>query len=87
MQHKNLGRLEELIASLGGGNNPGTHSEGSCVLLLGHLETARRSMLGSMRGEYALNLDQAKNAIGCIPPGNQRDQAKQTLQFLIASPF
>jgi len=84
-QTEDLARLEVLIASLGGGLNPGTHSEGSCKLLLGHLETARRNLLGTMRNEYALSLDQAKSAIACIPVGKQRDQTRQTLQSLIGS--
>ncbi len=84
-QNPSLGRLDDLIASLGGGNDPGRHSKGSCDLLLEHLAAARRYRLGSMRSEYAASLEQAKSSIACISAKAVREEAKQTLQHLIAA--
>lgn len=84
-QNRDLGRLEDLIASLGGGHDPGKRSKGSCELLLEHLAAARRNLLGSMCGEYAFSLEQAKRAIACISARDLRDRAKHTLQYLIAA--
>jgi hypothetical protein len=79
-----LKSLDELIAGLGGANG-GTQSTGPCGLLVEHLQAARRSLLGSMRGEYGLSLEQAKESVACISDKNSRANAKATLESLIHS--
>lgn len=83
--NQDLRCLDDLIGRLGGGNDPGRHSKGSCELLLEHLATARRYLLGSMRREYASSLKQAKSSIACISAKAVKDLAKQTLEYLIAA--
>jgi hypothetical protein len=82
--NKAVKSLDELIAGLGGAD-VGTQSNGPCGLLLEHLQAARRGLLGAMRGEYRLNLEQAKESVGCISDKNSRANAKATLQGLIDS--
>lgn len=81
-QQGNLTRLEELIAGLGG-VGIGARSAGPCGLLLEHLQTARRGLLGAMRNEYIASLEFAKESISCIPDKSARTKAKQVLQALI----
>jgi hypothetical protein len=79
---KDLKRLDELIAGLGG-NDSGTQSKGPCGLLLEHIQTARRHLLGAMSGEYSLSLEQAKDSLACISDKGSRIKAKEILQSLI----
>jgi hypothetical protein len=79
-----LKSLDELIAGLGGVHS-GTQSTGPCGLLMEHLQAARRSLLGSMRGEYGLSLEQAKESLACISDKNSRATTKAALQSLINS--
>ena len=83
-QDKELKCLDQLISGLGGADN-GTQSVGPCGLLLEHLQAARRHVLGSMRGEYGLSLEQAKESIGCISDKSARTKMKGDLQSLIDS--
>jgi hypothetical protein len=82
--NKDLKSLDELIAGLGGAGS-GTQSTGPCGLLVEHLQAARRGLLGSMRGEYGLSLQQAKESVACIPDKISRTNTKTTLQGLIDS--
>jgi hypothetical protein len=83
-QDKDLKTLDELIAGIGGADF-GMQSKGPCGLLLEHLETARRSLLGSMGDEYSLSLQQAKEFAGCIHDKGARAKTQETLEALIAS--
>ena len=79
-----LKSIEDLIAHLGG-VEIGTQSEGSCGLLLEHLEAARRDLLGSMRAEYNSSLQFAKESVACISGTADRAETKRILQGLIDS--
>jgi hypothetical protein len=83
-QDKDLKSLDGLIAGLGGADF-GMQSNGPCGLLLEHLQTARRSLLGSMGNEYSLSLQQAKEFVGCIHDKGQRAKTQETLEALLAS--
>jgi|SRR5579871_451748 len=82
---QDLKRLDELIAGPGASSDAGRRSSGSCGLLLEHLRAARRALLGAMRDEYSLNLEQAKESLDCISDKSTRAQVKKTLQSLITS--
>jgi len=81
-QGKDLKRLDELIAGLGG-DHGGTQTKGPCGLLLEHVQTARRHLLGAMSGEYSLSLEQAKDSLGCISDKTSRSKTGAILQSLI----
>jgi hypothetical protein len=81
-QDKDLKSLEELIAGLGG-SGLGTQTTGPCGLLLEHVQTARRHLLGAMSGEYSLSLEQEKDSLACISDKTARSKTKATLQGLI----
>jgi hypothetical protein len=81
---KDLIRLDELIAGLGG-TITGTRSAGPCGLLLEHLDAARRDRLGSRRGEYVASLKQAKESLDCILDRGARAETKKVLQGLLDS--
>ncbi|HXP83245.1 MAG TPA: hypothetical protein VN841_00905 [Bryobacteraceae bacterium] len=83
-QGRDLTSLDGLIAGLGGAAG-GTRSTGPCGLLMEHLQAARRGLLGAMRGEYVLNLEQAKESVACIPDRASRTSTKATLQHMIDS--
>jgi len=83
-EDKDLIRLDELIADLGG-TVTGSHSAGPCGLLLEHLNAARRDRLGSMRAEYVVSLEQAKDSIACILDIGVRAETKKVLQGLLDS--
>jgi hypothetical protein len=83
-QDKDLKSLDALIAGLGGADF-GVQSNGPYGLLLEHLQTARRSLLGSMGDEYSLSLEQAKEFVGCIHDKGTRTRTHETLESLIAS--
>jgi hypothetical protein len=85
-QDKDLKCLDDLIAGLAGSGNAGKQSAGSCELLLEHLRRARSGLLGSMRGEYGMSLQQAKESVACISDKRARTDTKQLLQGLIDSP-
>ncbi len=84
-QDKDLNRLDELMASLGG-TVTGSRSGGPCGLLLEHLNAARRDRLGSMRAEYLVSLTQAKDSVACILDKGVRAGTKKILQELLDSP-
>ena len=77
--------LDELIADLGDSSDAGRRSGGSCDLLLEHLQAARRDLLGSMRDEYRLNLQQAKDSLTCIADRSARAKTRERLLRLIES--
>jgi hypothetical protein len=79
-----LKSLDDLIAGLGG-DSSGMQTTGPCGLLMEHLQAARRGLLGSMRGDYAVSLEQAKESLACISDRNSRVSTKATLQGLIDS--
>ncbi len=81
-QGEDLKRLNELIAGLGG-DESGTQTKGPCGLLLEHVQTARRHLLGAMSGEYSLSLEQAKESLSCISDKTSRSKTKAILQSLI----
>jgi hypothetical protein len=81
-QDKDLIRLTELIADLGG-TVTGMRSLGPCGLLLEHLQAARRDLLGSMRGEYLMSLTQAIESVVCISDKSLRAGTKKILQNLL----
>jgi hypothetical protein len=83
-EDKDLIRLDELIANLGG-TITGSRSAGPCGLLLEHLNAARRDRLGSMRAEYTVSLKQAKDSIACILDKGVRAETKRVLQGLLDS--
>jgi len=82
-QDENLKSLDEFIARLGGSNDAGRRSPGPNDFLVEHLQSARRSLLGSMPGEYRLNLQQAKESAASIPDKSDRIETKELLQSLI----
>jgi hypothetical protein len=84
VQDKDLNRLNELIAGLGG-TVTGSQSAGACGLLLEHLNAARRGRLGSMREEYVASLKQAIDSIACILDKGVRAETKKVLQGLLNS--
>jgi hypothetical protein len=83
-QNDDLKCLDGLIAGFGGSYDAGTRSTGSCELLLEHLRSARRDLLGSMRGEYLSNLQFAQDSLSCIPYKILRAETKKTLQGLLS---
>jgi hypothetical protein len=80
-----LESLDRLLADLGGSGDAGKSSRGPCGLLLEHLDAARRSLLGSIIGEYRLNLEQAKESVACIADNGARAKTKQVLERRIES--
>ena len=83
-QDKDLKSLDELIAGLGGADF-GRQSYTSSGLVLEHLQAARRDLLGLMRGEYVLSLQQAKEFVGSIREQGTRTKTLEALKRLIAS--
>lgn len=81
-QSPSLERLEEVIANLNAADGPGRRPPGSCELLLEHLEAARRNLLGRAMLEYALNLEQALDSIGCIEVKDLQARTTRLLQDL-----
>lgn len=81
MQNNSLESLDRLLADLGGSGDAGKSSVGPCGLLLEHLDSARRSLLGSMPGEYRL----ARESVACISDSGARAKTKQVLGRLIES--
>ena len=81
---KQLKCLDDLIADLGG-SDTSTHSKSPHGLLLEHLQAARRDLLGSMRAEYSLSLQQAKESVACIFDNRVRTKTKNILRSLLAS--
>src|SRR5271170_7751448 len=84
LDHK-LKCLEELIARLGGADDVGKRSGGPCGLILEHLQAARRSLLGSMSGEYGMSLQQAMESVACIKDTVARSEVREILRSLIES--
>jgi hypothetical protein len=82
---RDLQCLDEMIVHLGGSDDAGRRSGGPCGLILEHLQTARRSLLGSMPGEYGMSLQQAKESVACIPDKSARNEIERTLRSLIDS--
>ncbi len=74
--------LDVLIADLGGADH-GLQTPGPSGLLLEHLQTARCDLLGSMRAEYGLSLQQAKGSLACVPDKGKRAKMKSALRALI----
>jgi hypothetical protein len=83
-QDEDLKCLDDLIVNLGGADH-GKRSNGSCGLLLEHLQAARRSLLGSMRAEYRSSLEQARESVASVPDKNNRGEIKKNLRRLINS--
>jgi hypothetical protein len=83
-RNKTLNCLDALIVDAGGADH-GTQSEGSCGLLLEHLQAARRDLLGSMPGGYSLSLQQAEESLACISNKSARAEMKKVLRTLIGS--
>jgi hypothetical protein len=83
-QDEDLKTLDGLIASIGGADT-GAQSFGPCGLLLEHLQAARRDLLGSIRGEYRLSLEQAKESVACIADQSARNAMKDALKSLLAT--
>jgi hypothetical protein len=81
-QDKDVKLLEGLIAGLGGPDE-GIETPGPSGLLMEHLVEARSNLMGSMRAEYGLNLDQAKGALACVPDKIKRAHIKETLLGLM----
>jgi hypothetical protein len=83
-QDQQLKTLGHLIAELGGPDE-GTQSEGPCEALVEHLEAARRELLASMPVEYGVSLEQALQAVGCVPDLQVRNEITRTLRDLLNS--
>jgi hypothetical protein len=83
-QNDDLKRLNDLIAGLGSSSDAGNRSQSPYKLLLEHLQSARRDLLGSMRGEYLSNLQFAQDSLSCIPDKLLRAETKKTLQGLLS---
>jgi hypothetical protein len=83
-RNKTLNCLDALIVDAGGADH-GKQSEGSCGLLLEHLQAARRDLLGSMPGGYSLSLHQAEESLACISNKGARAEMKKSLRTLIGS--
>ena len=81
-QDQDLKSLDGLITKIGGADD-GMQSVGPCGLLLEHLQAARRDLMGSMRGEYGLSLEQASGSVACIQDKNVRNEITKTLRGLI----
>ena len=84
-QEKDLKRLDELLANLGGSDDPGKRSAGPCGLLLERLRVARRNLLGSMLAEYVFSLEQSEKSVACILDKDARSRARTILRSLIES--
>lgn len=83
-QDQDLKSLDGLIIKIGGADG-GMESVGPCGLLLEHLQAARRGLMGSMRAEYGLSLDQASQSLACIQGKSVRNEITKTLRGLIES--
>lgn len=59
-------------------------SESQCELLREHFESARASLLGEMREEYALNLRLASQALNCIASRERRERVDRLIRELMA---
>lgn len=81
-QDENLKSLEEFIARLGGSKDV-RQSPRPSDFLVEHLQSARRSLLGSMPGEYRFNLQQAKESAASLSDKSVRSETKKLLQTLI----
>lgn len=81
-QLEELNYLDEIIAGFSGMDR-GARSAGPCGLIREHLRAARTALLGAMQGEYHLCLEQAKEAVSCIPEKSARLKTKHMLQILI----
>jgi|GEM_PF-3041994 len=79
---KDVKLLDGLIAGLGG-SDEGMKTPGTSGLLIEHLREARSNLMGSMRAEYGLNLDQAKSSLACVTDKTKRADVKETLAGLI----
>ena len=77
-----LATVDQMIARLGG-TDLSAHSQGPCGLLLEHLRAARTALLGAMRSQYSLSLEQAVESIACIPSKLTRADIKDALRSLI----
>ena len=84
-RNDDLGCLDKLIAGIGGAAS-GVTSDGPCGLLIEHLRSARRSLLGAMRDEYSSSLQQAQESVNCIADKNVRMETQKALRNLIAAP-
>ena len=76
--------LDSLIAGFGGSYDTGERSTGSCELLLEHLQSARRDLLGSMREEYLSSLQFAEDSLSCVQDKILRAETRKTLQGLLS---
>jgi hypothetical protein len=83
-QDNALRRLDELIADLGGAD-AGMRTVSPCGLLLEHLRAARSALLGSMRAEYCMSLEQAKESVACVADKSARNKTKERVRNLIDS--
>lgn len=81
-RNTDIKRLDQLIAKIDG-NGTGMRSAGPCELLLEHLRAARRDLLGSMSGEYQVNLQLAKESVSSISDKSTRTEVKGRLRSLI----
>jgi hypothetical protein len=77
-QDKDVKLLDGLIAGLGGPDE-GMKTPGPSGLLMEHLREARSNLMGSMRAEYGLNLEQAKGSLACVPDKAKRIHIRKTL--------
>ena len=83
-QNAKLRCLNDLIAELGGADH-GMRSESPSGLVLEHLQSARRSLMGAMRAEYSSSLEQARDSVACIPDQRARTEITKALRGLIDS--
>jgi len=78
-----LNSLDQMIVDLGGAGDAGKESKGPNNLLLEHLQAARRSLLGSMLGEYRSSLEDAKESAAYISDKTVQSDIKKRLQTLM----
>ena len=83
-QDDDLKSLDGLIHDFGGSSDAGDRSGGSCNLLMEHLQAARRSLLGSMAGEYRSSLQFASDALAGISDKGVRAKTKKILEGLLS---
>jgi hypothetical protein len=80
-----LNSLDQMIVDLGGAGDAGRESRGPNNLLLEHLQAARRSLLGSMFGEYRSNLKDAKESAAYISDKTVQSEIRKRLQTLMSN--
>ena len=79
-----LASLDRLIGDFGGSSEPDKRSVGTCALFLGHLQAARRYLLGAALDEFRGSARQAIDSAISIADAVKQVQVRRTLEALLA---